>query len=188
VPHGVTWTSGPETPKCPGVPIDTGKESWSGSCTFAQAGEYSFRCYVHPEEMKGKIIVTGSGTPPPSPPPTGSSAGPALKSLRVARRQRGRFVRGSVDVSQAGAGGRLQVDLFATRAKLFGAGHPGKMRVGRLVRSSLPEGHVLFKVALTRAARQALSLDQRLPMQVKVTVTPPQSATMRQARTVIVHG
>jgi plastocyanin len=190
--HGVTWTGGPETPTCSNVPINDGKTSWAGTCSFTQAGTYGFYCPVHPSEMKGTITVSSSGTPPNQPPPTGSPGspvdGPALKSLRLAKRQRGRSVKGSVDISQAGGGGRLQVDLVATRAKLFGAGHPGKMRVGRLIRSSLPEGVVSFTVSLKRVARVVLRDDERLSLQVKVTVTPTQGVRMRQVRTVILHG
>jgi plastocyanin len=190
--HGVAWTGGPETPKCQGVPVNDFKTSWSGSCTFAQAGAYAFKCTVHPE-MTGKISVSSSGTTPPPPPPGGSpggspTGGPAMEDLTLARRQRGGAVRGSVDISQAGAGGRLQVDLFATRAKLFGAGHPGKMQVGRLTRSSLSEGVVSFAVSLKRVARVALRLAERLPLQVKVAVTPIAGAAIRQTRTVVLHG
>jgi plastocyanin len=189
VEHGVTWTSGPETPTCSNVPINDGKTSWTGSCSFTQAGTYGFYCSVHPTEMKGAITVSASGTPPNQPPPTGSPGpGPALTALKLAKRQRGVSVRGSVDISQSGVGARLQVDLFATRAKLFGAGHSGKMRVGRLIRSSLPEGLVPFTVSLKRVARVALRRDERLALQVKVAVTPTTGAAMRLARTVIVHG
>jgi plastocyanin len=177
VEHGVTWTSGPETPTCSNVPINDGKTSWTGSCSFTQAGTYGFYCSVHPTEMKGAITVSASGTPPNQPPPTGSPGpGPALTALKLAKRQRGVSVRGSVDISQSGVGARLQVDLFATRAKLFGAGH------------SLPEGLVPFTVSLKRVARVALRRDERLPLQVKVAVTPTTGAAMRLARTVIVHG
>jgi hypothetical protein len=188
VEHGMTWTSGPETPTCSNVPINTGKTSWTGTCSFTQAGTYGFYCPVHPGEMKGTVTVSSSGTTPNPPPPTGlPTPGPALTALKLAKRQRGVSVRGSVDISQSGAGGRLQVDIFATRAKLFGAGHPGKMRVGRLSRSSLPAGLVSFAVSLKGAARAALRRGERLPLQVKVAVTPTTGATMRQARTVIVH-
>src|SRR4051812_19176786 len=51
VPHGVSWSSGPETPKCSGVPIDDGTTDWNGTCTFAQAGTYTFKCPIHPTEM-----------------------------------------------------------------------------------------------------------------------------------------
>jgi plastocyanin len=190
VPHGVAWTGGPEAPKCTGVPVNDFNTGWTGSCTFAQAGAFTFKCTVHPE-MTGKITVSSSGTTPPPPggSPGGSpTGGPAMEDLRLARRQRGGAVRGSVDISQTGAGGRLQVALFATRAKLFGAGHPGQMRVGRLTRSSLPEGVVSFSVSLKRVARVALRLAERLPLQVEVAVTPTAGAAMRQTRTVVLHG
>jgi plastocyanin len=189
--HGVTWSGGPETPNCSNVPINDGKTSWTGSCTFAQAGTYSFYCSVHPTEMKGTITASSAGTgtnPPPPGPPGSQPGGPALQALNIAKDQRGTHVKGSVDVSQAGAGGRLQVDLFATRAKLFGPGHPGRMRVGRLTRSSLSEGHVSFTVSLKGVARRALHRDERLPLQVKVTVTPPQGDALRRTRAVILHA
>lgn len=63
VPHGVHWVSVPETPSCgSGVPIDEGKTNWSGSCTFTNAGTYSFRCFVHPG-MTGTVTVTGPAAP-----------------------------------------------------------------------------------------------------------------------------
>jgi plastocyanin len=189
--HGVTWSGGPATPTCSNVPINDGKTSWTGSCTFAQAGTYSFYCSVHPTEMKGTITAssTGTGTNPPPPPgtPGPQPGGPALQVLNIAKSQRGNHVKGSVDVSQAGAGGRLQVDLFATRAMLFGPGHAGKMRVGRLTRSSLSEGHVSFTVSLKGVARRALRREERLPLQVKVTVTPSEGNALRRTRAVILH-
>ena len=192
VEHGVTWTGGPETPKCSNVPINDGKTSWTGACSFTQAGTYSFYCPVHPEEMKGTIAVSTSGTgtnppPPPGGPPGSSLAGPALKALNVAKSQRGGFVKGSVDVSQTGAGGSLQVDLLATRARLFGPGHAGRMRVGRLTRSSLTEGHISFTVSLKGVARRALKRDEHLSLQVKVTVTPSQGEALSRMRAVILH-
>jgi hypothetical protein len=192
--HGVAWTGGPEAPKCTGVPVDEFKYSWSGSCTFTQAGAYPFKCTVHPS-MTGKITVASSGTNPnPSPQPgspglPGSqSGGPALQALNIAKGQRGSSVKGSLTVSGAGAGGKLQIDLFATRAMLFGAGHPGKMRVGRLTRSSLSMGHLSFKVALTSVARRALNRVERLPLQVKVALTPFQGESLRRVRAVILHA
>jgi hypothetical protein len=62
VKHGVVWTSGPETPSCPGVPLNEGKVSWHGTCTFSHAGLYAFHCYVHPTEMTGTIVVVGTPT------------------------------------------------------------------------------------------------------------------------------
>src|SRR5215475_1752801 len=57
IPHAVTWTGGPETPSCPGVPT-AGSTGWSGTCTFVQSGSYTFHCTVHPTEMTGTITVT----------------------------------------------------------------------------------------------------------------------------------
>jgi len=190
VPHGVTWTSGPETPQCAGVPIDTGKTGWSGSCTFAQAGAYAFRCYVHPTEMKGTVTVGSSGTVPSQPPPpTGTPAdGPPLKTLQLARNQRGGAVRGFVDLSQTGAGSGLRVELLAARALLFGSGRPGTIQVGKLVRTSLQAGRIPFTVSLKRVARDALRLHDRLRLTVKVTVTPPGGEALRRVRPVVLHG
>jgi plastocyanin len=188
--HGVAWTGGPETPKCTGVPVDDFKYNWSGSCTFTQAGAYPFKCTVHPT-MTGKITVTSSGTTPgPSPqpgPPGAQPGGPALQALNIAKAQRGNSVRGSLNVSSTGAGSRLRVDLFATRAMLFGSGHPGKMRVGLLTRSSLSQGHVGFRVSLKAVARRALRQVGRLPLQVKVTLTPPLGEVQRRTRKVTLH-
>jgi plastocyanin len=62
VSHGVVWTGGPETPSCPGVPLNRGEMKWEGTCTFAHAGLYSFHCYVHPTEMTGSVTVLGTPT------------------------------------------------------------------------------------------------------------------------------
>jgi plastocyanin len=192
VEHGVTWTGGPEKPTCSGIPVDTGKTSWSGSCTFAQAGTYTFYCPVHPEEMKGTIAVSASGTtptPPPPPPgksPESPSAGLTLQALRLAKSQRGGTVRGSIDLSQAG--GRLRVDLLATRAAVLGQREKGTMRVGHLVRPSLRAGSTSFGVSIASLARKALRLRERLALRVTIAVTTPQGDTLKRTRAVTMHG
>jgi hypothetical protein len=187
VEHGVTWTGGPEKPSCSGVPIDEGKTSWSGSCSFAQAGTYSFYCPVHPTEMKGTITATASGTPPTgSPPPPGpQSAGAVASDLTLARRQRGATVRGSIQLLRAGSGSRLVVELTTRRARLLGPGHSGKMRVGRLVRSSLPSGRFGIAVPLARVARGALHDETALTVTVTVTVTSPDGEVFKRTRGVL---
>src|SRR3954470_14721395 len=107
VPHGVHWTGGPENPSCSGVPVDDFGTSWSGACTFSQAGTYTFVCTVHPEEMKGTItVVSGETTPAPGSGP-GAPLPPAEKplveALRLPRDQHGPVVRGSIALSPAGA-------------------------------------------------------------------------------------
>lgn len=196
VPHGVHWTGGPEKPTCSsGVPVDQEKEGWSGGCTFAQAGSYTFVCTVHPTEMKGTITVTATETPPVTPPPPGGSAespaesplqGAASRALRLAKSQRGSSVSGSVDLSQASAGGRLEVLLLAKPASLAATSSAGT-RVGRLVRSSIGSGRVSFAVGLERRARRALRSRGRLPLIVQVTVKPPGQAALTLKRGVVVH-
>lgn len=191
VPHGVTWTSGPEAPSCTGVPINEGKTSWAGSCKFGQAGTYGFYCPVHPTEMTGTITVSSSATvsPPPSTEATESVLdGPASKALTLPRAQKGGFVRGSIALSQAGAGAKLVVDLLATRASLLGAGHAGTVRVGRLARPYLRVGRVSFAVPLTRAARRALRRHGRLALTVRLTVVPPHGEALKLTRGVVVHA
>jgi plastocyanin len=185
VEHGVTWTGGPGTPSCTGVPINEGRTSWSGSCTFASPGNYAFVCSVHPIEMKGTITVGSGETNPP--PPGSSTTGPVAKDLKIAKSQRGGVVRGSIQVL-AGAGGKLEVELLGARAVLLGPGKAGKMRVGRTVRSSLPSGRVQFSVSLKPVARRALRLKKRLSLTVRIVVTAPGRPALTLKRGVVLHG
>jgi plastocyanin len=134
--------------------------------------------------------VTQSSTPPSLVPatPAGSerlsgsplAGGPALRA-----NQRGSSVRGSLDVSQAGAGGRLEVDLLAAGASLARATHAKRVIVGRLVRASVPAGRVRFAVALSAPGRRALRRRRRLALTVKITLTPTAAAAAVVRRTVM---
>lgn len=81
VPHGVIWTSSVK-PTCNGVPSGTENYNWSGSCTFSQAGTYTFECSVHGREMTGTITVNATGAtttmsaPAPTPVPTTTTTPP----------------------------------------------------------------------------------------------------------------
>jgi plastocyanin len=185
--------------------------NWSGNCTFSQPGTYNFYCTVHGAEMRGSITVTSAGTTtttttptttttatPTSPTtptgattPAGSSptlaqllAGSVARAVRVAHRQHG-AVRGSVALSTAAAGGRLEVDLLARRASLASASG-GKVRVGRLVRRGLHAGTVRFAVTLDRRARGALRRHGRLALTVRVVLTPARGASRSVTRAIIV--
>lgn len=202
VAHGVEWVGA--KPTCSsGVPVGTspaasGKE-WSGSCTFAQAGTYTFYCTVHGPEMTGTITVTAAGTPAPGPTPTPtpttpvapspeSPSGPPLvgsPSLRSS--QHGASVRGSVQISQAGVGGRLEVDLLAS-ASLANVKRSTQVRVGRLVRSSLNAGSVSFAVPLTARGKAALRRHKRLALTVKIVLTPLSGATATVTKSVVLHA
>jgi plastocyanin len=193
VPHGVHWVGGPATPTCSGgVPVGTEPSAsgvrWSGACTFAQAGTYTFYCTVHGPEMTGRITVSAAGTPAPPPSSEGSPlAGSASEAVKLAHGQRGRAVRGSIKVSRAGAGARLQVDLLAKRASLASAGQSGLVRVGRLVRSSLQPGTASFKVALDARARHGLAARLRLALSVRIVLTPAHGSVVTITRSVVLR-
>jgi plastocyanin len=175
VPHGVHWTGGPEKPSCSGVPVDEFGTSWSGTCSFAQAGTYTFVCTVHPEEMKGTITVaSGETSPSPSPgpgqPPAGES--PVVETLQLAARQNGQVVRGSVTVSSASAGGTLAVELRAPRIAL-GGHSKGTVLIGELRRPIPAAGRLPFAVHLRPVAQQALNRRGHLSLLVNTTVRPP---------------
>lgn len=193
VPHGLHWSGGPEKPTCSGIPVDSSGTEWSGTCTFAQAGTYSFVCTVHPE-MQGSITVaSGETAPPPSPGPNPGQGpepvlnGTAAEALRLRGLQRGHAVRGSIDLSSGAVGGRMTLELRATSAALGAAG-TGTVRVGRLVRGPLSAGRQSFAVALKPVARRALERRKRLPLSVAILVTPPEGTAVTLKRKVIVHA
>jgi plastocyanin len=172
VPHGVHWTGGPEKPSCSsGVAVEQEKTSWSGTCTFAQDGTYSFVCTVHPTEMRGTIAVTSTGEPPPVEPPPAESP---VRALKLARNQHGGTVRGSLELSPAAAGGKLEVLLSNGRA-------------GRLVRSGLAAGRVSFAVPLKRSMRRTLRSRGKVSLAVRVIVTPPAGTPLTLKRGVTLH-
>jgi plastocyanin len=191
VPHNVSWRGGPETPACSGVPIDEERTSWSGTCAFAQPGAYPFVCAVHPVEMTGTINVSAGPAPGPTPSAPGGSesplAGPVSTALRLPASQRGTSVRGSIALSRAGTGGRLEIVLLSRRSAL-GAGRSGTMRVGRLVRTKLKAGRLPFRVSLLRVARRALGREGKLPLVVRITISAPDLKPLRLRRGVILRG
>jgi hypothetical protein len=142
--------------------------------------------------MKGTVTVSTGETPPitPPPPPGGPPESPlqgaASRALRLAKSQRGSSVSGSVNLSQASAGGKLEVILLAKPA-LLAAGSSASSRVGRLVRSPIAAGRVSFAVRLERRARRALHSRGKLALMVQVIVRPPGQAALTLKRGVVVH-
>jgi plastocyanin len=187
VAHGVHWVGGPGTPNCSGVPVGTEPSAsgvhWSGTCTFGQAGTYVFYCTVHGPEMTGRITVSAAGAPLPTP---SLLVGSASEAVKLAHSQRGGAVRGAINVSQVGAGARLEVDLLAKRASLSATRQSGLVRVGRLVRASLQPGIAAFKVALDATARRALA-HRRLTLVVRIVVTPASGSVVTITRSVVLH-
>jgi plastocyanin len=188
VPHGVEWVGGPAKPTCTsGVPVGTTESAsggkWSGTCTFAQAGTYTYYCTVHHREMTGTITVDGNGTPTattapttptttPTTPTTESSGSPLAAGPTLRPIQHGGFVKGSLVIAKAGAGNRLEVDVLAKSASLAKAKHPTRVRVGRFVRGSVSAGALSFSVKLDAKARRALKRHGHLALSVRITLTP----------------
>jgi plastocyanin len=160
-------------------------------------------------------FITASPPPPPSsPPPTATTSstttsapttaapatpmttallpalpGPPLlggPSLRAD--QHGSTVRGSLDISPTGAGGRLEVDLLANAASLAKTRGSGAVRVGRLVRAAVSAGRLSFSVHLTPGAQHALMRHRRLVLSVKIALTPPNGIAVTVTRTVVMHA
>ncbi len=208
----VVWTG--SAPACSGVPT-TATTKWEGACKFEQPGTYKFESSTLFNEggsldyTKYEIVVEGAatGTTPTSTTPTSTTTTPTTtttpsepshssgspleggsRALKLAGSQRGSTLRGSIQVSQVGAGGRLEVGLFADGASLAKAGRPDRVRVGRLARSSLKAGNVSFAVPLTAKGKAALRRHRRLALTVKITLTPQHGATVTITRGVVLHA
>ena len=106
--------------------------------------------------------------------------------LRVGANQRGAAIRGSVKVTSAGS--RLLARALARRKALFGGRSTPQVEVGRLSRTPVGAGRVIFNVRLTPAARRALRRNGRLAISLRLTVTPPSGATYTATRAVILRG
>jgi hypothetical protein len=209
---GTAPTCSPSVPVSPTAP----QAPWEGKCKFEQPGTYRFESSTlfndgYENYTKYEIVVEGSATgttptttttttttTPSTTTTTGyttpgeSSHGSPLeggaKALELAGSQRGLAVRGSIKVSQAGSGGRLEVGLFASGASLAKAGHPAQVRVGKLVRSSLRAGGVSFSVPLSAKGKAALRRHRRLALTVKITLTPPHGTAVTLTRSVVVRA
>ncbi len=213
-PTDVIWMGAARPTSCMGVveapPTKTG---WKGTCTFSTAGEYQFESQELFNDgtsnyTKYKVIVEGAatGTTPttpttttpttttptipmtPSEPSHGSPLEGGSGALKLAGGQHGSTVHGSIKVSQAGSGGRLEVGLFAAGASLAKAGHPAQLRVGRLVRTSLKTGSVSFSVPLSAKGKAALRRRRHLTLTVKVILTPQHGTAVTLTRVVVVHA
>jgi plastocyanin len=120
--------------------------------------------------------------------PGGSPFAGGPHALRLAALQRGASVRGSIGISAAGAGGALEVAVFAPGASLAGAHRPAGVRVGRLRRASVHAGAVSFAVALSARARAALRRHHRLGLTVQIVLTPLAGAPARVTRSMVLRG
>ncbi len=199
----VVWMG--SVPACSGVPASA-MTKWEGTCKFEQPGTYEFESStLWPEYTKYEIVVEGAttGTTPTTPttttPTTTTPTTPKTPSehnqgspleggsgaLKLAGSQRGSTVHGSIKVSQAGSGGRLEIGLFAASASLAKAGHSEQVRVGQLVRLSLKAGSVSFAVPLNAKGKAALRRRRRLALTVKITLTPLHGVAVTVTRGIV---
>jgi len=105
----------------------------------------------------------------------------------VAAGAHGRSVRGTVALSAAGAGARLEVDLLTRRASIASA-HPALVRVGRTVRSSLTAGRVTFAVALDAKAMRALHARRHLALSVRLVLRPRSGPAVTVVRPLLLRA
>jgi hypothetical protein len=178
--HNLDFTGA--KPSCVGISSMPLPKGWNGECTFDDLGTYPFKCDVH-EQMTGSVVVEAAATPPPTSTPTatadpaatpGATASPTpmpnappaqtTLAVKLAAKQRGTRVRGTVDVKQAAS--KLEVTVTARLKK-------ARVRVGRWVKPSPAAGAVAFSVPLDVRARHALRSARRLPVTVAVVLTPP---------------
>jgi len=211
----IAWTG--TAPTCePAVPVAPAspKTGWEGKCTFATPGTYNFESSTLFNDgvdnyTKYEVVVEASATTPSTPntgegsskggsTPGTTTSGPAparesptgsplSDAPRISSSQRGSTVKGSLEVSRAGVGDRLEVDLLATTASLAKAGHATQV-VGRFVSVSVGAGQRPFSVKLNSKATRALKRHHRLALKVKITLTPVYGEATSVTRSVTLHA
>jgi plastocyanin len=170
---------------------ESGKVIVTGSSSTTSAGTST--ASTPTASTPASTTPAGSSTPSGSP---GGSASPlaslfvgsASSALKLPAIQHGRSVHGSVDVSEAGAGASLEVQLLASRASLAGTGHAGHVQVGKLERRSLHAGLATFAVSLDHAARRALREHGHLALSVKLELSSAQGSTATLTRSLLVRS
>ena len=206
---GTAPTCEPSVPVAPTAP----KTGWEGKCTFTTSGTYKFESSTLFDEpgldyTKYEVVVEGSTSAPPtgttgeggskggstpgsttpSPTPAGESptGSPFSGAPTIHSSQRGTTVKGSLQISMAGTGDRLTVELLAPTASLAKTGHTTQV-VGRFVSASVSAGPRSFSVKLNAKARRALKRRHRLALKVKITLTPAYGEATSITRSVTVH-
>jgi hypothetical protein len=123
----------------------------------------------------GPLDVPGANAAPPlASAPAARRPRPAARSLRVARRQRGRAVRLRLRVSRGPA--RVEV-------RLRRGGRPA----GRVLRRRAKAGMLRLRVPLDRAARRVLARRGRLALRLTVTARAPGRATVTERRRLVLR-
>ena len=136
-------------------------------------------------------------SPTPTPTPTHGPISPEPElaplvegSLKLTPPHHGSSLRGSIQVSSSGAGGRLEVELLANSASLAKIRHKRSTStvVGRLVRASVPAGKMFFSISLNARAKSALHRHHKLALTVQIVLTPVAGAPASVTRSVVLRG
>jgi plastocyanin len=168
------------------LPEQPSPASWAGGCDFDTPGTYPFVCALHSSMTGSVTVVAASASGPPPPADVELAPGPAATSLRVRSSQRGFTVRGSVLVDRAGS--RLRARALVRRRALYGGRSARLVEVGRTTRTRVGGARATFAVKLDAAARRALRRAGRLPVSLRLTVTPPHGRSYAATRTVILRA
>jgi plastocyanin len=177
--HNATFTASAPSFCDPPLPGGAALPPWSSTCRFDAAGTYPFVCTIH-NGMGGTVQVLAPGTTPPPPPPApgtpppgGSPSEPGSPSVKVARRQRGTTLRGSVTTSEDSS--RIAITALVSN-HVLAQSRPRRIRkvsVGALRKQVATAGKTSFALRLRRAARRALERRGRLAVDLRIVVTPP---------------
>jgi hypothetical protein len=122
-----------------------------------------------------------SGPSAPAPSPTGT--GPLLSALKLTVPHHGSTVSGSL---QAGASGRVEIELLAKASAVGGKGSKGVL-VGHLQRTTTG-GKVSFSLALDSRGKQALKRHHSLAVSLKVTFVPKHGAKLSTVKSVTLRS
>ena len=133
-------------------------------------------------------LVAPLAPPTPVAPLSGSLFVGGSKALRLLAPKHGFALHGSIDVAQAGAGGKLEVALFAASSALGKGKAPAKVLVGRFSRSALKAGSASFSVQLTATGRAALRRHKRLALSVRIVLKPAHGAAATITRELVLHS
>ena len=141
-----------------------------------------------PTPTGGNPTATPSSSPSSGQPEAEPTSGPLFGSIKLASTQHSSSVHGTIDISQTGVGGLLEVALLATTASLAKVKHSSKARVGQFLRSSLKAGVVSFTVPLTSKAKSALRRHKHLALTVQIVITPAHGAAVTVTKSVVLHS
>jgi plastocyanin len=174
--HSVVFSTAQPT-SCTNMPSSPSPPGWSGSCTFDSYGTYSFHCGLH-SFMTGTVEVPDPNAPSPG---GGELASPVVK---VANRQRGVVVRGSV-TTPAGPSDIAVTALVAKSA--LSASRVRRVRVGSVSKRSTGSGKTSFGLRINRAARRALHRRHRLAVSLRIVITPDAGTAVRKTMPVVLR-